>query len=111
MEKFGGGRKREYDYYFLRRCLRGRETPCGGRVWVARHPGQRSVDGDFFEELDFLGSFSYDEKEDALRVNVKPHAAESLDVLTYVFEDVKPDSAAATLRWEKLAVPSAFPWT
>jgi len=51
------------------------------------------------------GSFSYDEKEDALRVNVKPRAAESSEVLTYVFEDVKPDSAAATLRWEKLAVP------
>src|SRR3989440_5489444 len=51
------------------------------------------------------GSFSYDEKEDALRVSAKPHAAESFDVLTYVFEDVKEDSAAATLRWEKLAVP------
>src|SRR5260370_10389619 len=51
------------------------------------------------------GSFSYDEKEDALRVSVKPHAAESSEVLTYVFDDVKPDSAAATLRWEKLAVP------
>jgi Protein of unknown function (DUF2911) len=51
------------------------------------------------------GSFSYDEKEDALRVTVKPHAAEPSEVLTYVFEDVKPDSAAATLRWEKLAVP------
>jgi len=51
------------------------------------------------------GSFSYDEKEDALRVTVKPHAAESFEVLTYVFDDVKPDSALATLRWEKLAVP------
>src|SRR5260370_29215652 len=51
------------------------------------------------------GSFSYDEKEDALRVNVKPHAAEAFEVLTYVFDDVKPDSALATLRWEKLAVP------
>jgi hypothetical protein len=51
------------------------------------------------------GSFSYDEKEDALRVNVKPHAAESTEYVTYVFEEVKPDSAAATLRWEKLAVP------
>src|SRR2546421_610678 len=50
------------------------------------------------------GSFSYDEKEDALRVSAKPHAAESFDVLTYVFEDVKEDSAAATLRWGKLAV-------
>src|SRR5260370_2546742 len=51
------------------------------------------------------GSFSYDEKEDALRVSVKPHAAEAFEVLTYVFDDVKPDSALATLRWEKLAVP------
>src|SRR3981081_2682787 len=51
------------------------------------------------------GSFSYDEKEDALRVNVKPHAAESVELLTYGFDDVKPDSATATLRREKLAVP------
>lgn len=51
------------------------------------------------------GSFSYDEKEDALRVNVKPHAAEAFEQLTYTFDDVKPESAAATLRWEKLAVP------
>jgi hypothetical protein len=51
------------------------------------------------------GSFSYDEKEDALRVNVKPHAAEPTELVTYTFEEVKPDSAAATLRWEKLAVP------
>jgi tetratricopeptide (TPR) repeat protein len=51
------------------------------------------------------GSFSYDQKEDALRVNVKPHAAESFEQLSYTFESVKPDSAVATLRWEKLAVP------
>jgi hypothetical protein len=51
------------------------------------------------------GSFTYDEKEDALRVNVKPHAAEPTELVTYTFEDVKPDSAAATLRWEKLAIP------
>ena len=51
------------------------------------------------------GSFSYDEKEDALRVTVKPHPAEMFDQVTYTFEDVKPDSAMATLRWEKLAVP------
>ena len=51
------------------------------------------------------GSFSYDEKEDALRVTVKPHAAEAFDQLTYTFDDVKPDSAVAVLHWEKLAVP------
>lgn len=51
------------------------------------------------------GSFSYDEKEDALRVTVKPQQAEMHEALEYTFEDVKPDSAAATLQWEKLAVP------
>jgi hypothetical protein len=51
------------------------------------------------------GSFSYDQKEDALRVTVKPAIGEPFDVLTYTFDDVKPDSAAATLRWEKTVVP------
>ncbi len=51
------------------------------------------------------GSFSYDEKEDALRVTVKPQPADFRESLTYTFDDLKPDSAAATLRWEKLAVP------
>ena len=51
------------------------------------------------------GSFSYDEKEDALRVQVKPHEAEFRESLAYTFDDLKPESAEATLRWEKLAVP------
>jgi tetratricopeptide (TPR) repeat protein len=51
------------------------------------------------------GSFSYNDKEDALRVNVKPHAAEFVEALEYSFDDPKPDSVAVTLRWEKLAVP------
>jgi len=51
------------------------------------------------------GSFSYDQKEDALRVTVKPRAAEFRESLAYTFDDIKPDTASATLRWEKLAVP------
>jgi hypothetical protein len=51
------------------------------------------------------GSFSYDEKEDALRVNVKPGTGELSDVLTYTFDDVKPDSTVATLRWAKVTAP------
>src|SRR6266436_5118596 len=51
------------------------------------------------------GSFSYDEKEDALRVTVKPHPAELVEALEYSFDDPKPDSVAVTLRWEKVAVP------
>src|SRR5215468_750532 len=51
------------------------------------------------------GSFTYDEKEDALRVTVKPKPAELHEALAYDFDDIKPDSALVTLRWEKLAVP------
>jgi tetratricopeptide (TPR) repeat protein len=51
------------------------------------------------------GSFTYNEAEDALRVTIKPQASEMHEVLTYDFDDVKKDSAVATMRWEKLAVP------
>ena len=51
------------------------------------------------------GSYTYDEKEDALRVTVKPQPADFHEALTYDFDDLKPDSTLITLRWEKLAVP------
>lgn len=51
------------------------------------------------------GSFSYDIKEDALRVTTKSQPADFEEALAYTFEDVKPDSTAVTLRWAKLAVP------
>jgi hypothetical protein len=52
------------------------------------------------------GSYSYKEDEDALRVNVKPRSlAEMKGALEFEFEDLKPDSTAVTLKWEKLGVP------
>jgi tetratricopeptide (TPR) repeat protein len=51
------------------------------------------------------GSFTYDQANDALRITVKPQASEPHEALTYDFDDAKADSAVATLRWEKLAVP------
>src|SRR5919201_1975833 len=52
------------------------------------------------------GSYSYDQKDDALRVTVKPKPlAQSEEALEYEFEDLKPDSTALTLKWEKLGVP------
>src|SRR6201987_2992651 len=51
------------------------------------------------------GSYSYDQKDDALRVNVKPKPLDqSEEALEYEFEDLKPDSTAVTLKWEKLGV-------
>src|SRR5881296_3098271 len=52
------------------------------------------------------GSYSYDQKEDALRVDVKPRPfAENKEALEFDFEDLKPTSTAVTLKWEKLDVP------
>src|SRR4029077_10969999 len=52
------------------------------------------------------GSYSYKQDEDALRVNVKPRPlAETKEALEFDFEDLKPDSTAVTLKWEKLGVP------
>src|SRR6516165_1674678 len=51
------------------------------------------------------GSFTYDQKEDALRVTVKPRASEFTEALTYEFDDLKPDSSVITMRWDKVAVP------
>ena len=51
------------------------------------------------------GSFTYDEKEDALRVTVKPKAANMHNALTYDFDDLQKDSAVVELEWEKVAVP------
>ena len=51
------------------------------------------------------GSFTYKEAEDALRVTVKPQRADFREALSYDFDDVKPDSTVAVMRWEKVAVP------
>src|SRR5271163_150435 len=51
------------------------------------------------------GSFSYDQPEDALRVTVKPRAADMHNALTYDFDQLQPDSVVVELEWEKVAVP------
>ena len=52
------------------------------------------------------GSFFYDPKEDALRVNVKTVALnESVERLKYEFSDEKENSAVLALVWEKMRIP------
>jgi tetratricopeptide (TPR) repeat protein len=50
------------------------------------------------------GSFTYDPAEDALRITVKPKAAEMRDALTYSFDQLQPDSTVVELEWEKIGV-------
>jgi Protein of unknown function (DUF2911) len=52
------------------------------------------------------GSYSYDQKDDALRVDVKPKPlVENDEALEFEFENLKPTSTAVTLKWEKLGIP------
>jgi tetratricopeptide (TPR) repeat protein len=51
------------------------------------------------------GSYFYDPKEDALRVQAKPEKSAYNEWLTYEFIDRKPDSATVALKWEDLQVP------
>jgi tetratricopeptide (TPR) repeat protein len=50
------------------------------------------------------GSFTYKQAEDALRVTVKPQAADFHEALAYDFDSPTADSAIITMRWEKVAV-------
>jgi DUF2911 family protein len=51
------------------------------------------------------GSFFYDAKEDALRVQAKPEKSEYHEWLTYEFTDRHPDKATVALKWEDLQLP------
>jgi hypothetical protein len=61
----------------------------------------------FSRETGAWGSFSYDEKEDAARVTVKPETAPHQERLSYTFDEPTADSVVLAMRWEKLRVPLA----
>jgi len=51
------------------------------------------------------GSYFYNPADDALRVDVKMKDVDHTEQLTYTFDDVSANTAMATLRWEKKAIP------
>ena len=60
----------------------------------------------FSNQSDAWGSFYYDEKYDALRVNVKPVALDkSVEYLKYEFIEHKEKYCVIAMQWEKLSVP------
>ncbi len=76
-----------------------------GKYGLHMIPGADSWTVIFSKMAVAWGSYTYDEKEDALRVTVKPRAIEMEEALEYEFEDLKPESVVVTMKWEKLAVP------
>ena len=73
-------------------------------LFIAYDPAESIVI--FSKRSDAWGSFYYDEKEDALRVKVRPQPIEkSVEHLKYEFSEQTPNSAVIALSWEKLSIP------
>ena len=73
-------------------------------LFIAYDPSESTII--FSKRSDAWGSFFYDEKEDVLRVKVKPQSIEkSVEFLKYEFSDSTPNSAVIALAWEKLSIP------
>jgi DUF2911 family protein len=71
-------------------------------------PGQEEWTVVFSKNHTAWGSFSYDAKEDALRVKAKPEPSDYHEVLTYEFPERRLDHAVLALRWENLQLPLAL---
>ena len=68
-------------------------------------PGEKEWIVIFSKDNDKWGSFSYNEKNDALRVTVKPLKIPNQESLSYSFDDMTARSSRVVLRWERVAVP------
>ena len=68
-------------------------------------PGENEWTVIFSHAATSWGSFTYKQAEDALRVTVKPQAADMHNALTYDFDKLTPTSTVVELQWEKVAVP------
>jgi len=68
-------------------------------------PGEASWVVIFSKNSTSWGSFTYDAKEDALRVTVTPVAILHHEALSYDFEDPTDNSVVVRMQWEKEAVP------
>jgi hypothetical protein len=86
--------------------VEGQPLPAG-RYGLHMIPGPEEWTLIFSKNSSAWGSFFYDQKDDALRVTVKPHQHDYREWLTYEFTTRRPEEATAELQWEELAVP----WT
>ncbi len=84
--------------------INGQPLPAGKYGFHAI-PGETEWTLIFNKTNDAWGSFSYDEKKDALRVKVKPEAHKFKETLIYEFGDVTANEAKVVLNWENLSVP------
>jgi len=85
--------------------IEGKDLPAGKYgFFIAYDPDASTII--FSKNSIAWGSYYYDEKEDALRVQVKPVALDkSVERLKYEFLDQTENTATIALLWEKLMIP------
>jgi len=85
--------------------IEGQSLPAGKYAFfVAYDPNECTLI--FSKNSTSWGSFFYNDKEDALRVKVKPAALDkSVEWLKYEFTNETENSATVALQWEKLMIP------
>jgi hypothetical protein len=59
----------------------------------------------FNKKVDQWGSYSYDEKDDALRITVKTQSHEATEWMEFSLPNIAVDKATVALDWEKLRIP------
>jgi tetratricopeptide (TPR) repeat protein len=85
--------------------IEGQSLPAGKYgFFIAYDPAEPTLI--FSKNSTSWGSYYYNEKEDALRVKVKPTVLDkSVEWLKYEFMNETDNSATVALQWEKLAIP------
>lgn len=85
--------------------IEGKDLPAGKYgFFIAYDPNESTLI--FSKNSTAWGSYFYDEKDDALRVKIKPQPLDkSVEWLRYEFIDQKDNSAKISLEWEKLSFP------
>lgn len=84
--------------------VQGKYLPAGS-YGVHFIPGKEEWTIAFSKNFTSWGSFTYDAKEDALRVQAKPEKSEYHEWLTYEFTEREPAKATVALKWEDLQIP------
>lgn len=84
--------------------INGQKLP-KGKYSLHTIPGDNEWTIIFNKTWNQWGSYSYDEKQDALRVTAKPVAADMMETMSISIEDVTENSARIVIGWEKIRVP------
>jgi tetratricopeptide (TPR) repeat protein len=85
--------------------IEGKDLPAGKYGFFMAN-GETETTIIFSKANNAWGSYTYDPKEDALRLTVKnQNLSENVEWLKYEFENQSDNSAIIALKWEKRAIP------